>query len=552
MAPKVPGDGSMRLRYLFPAAMVGLTLGAVSSGLHAADPLPAWNDGPVKKAIIEFVTRVTDQSGKDFIPAAERIAVFDNDGTLWPENPVPFQVAFALDGLHRRIATKPELRDDPFVKAALGGDFMTLVADRYKGLFHIVALTHTGMSTEEFSRLVDDWMRTAKHPLFDRPYDECIYRPMREVLACLRANGFKTYIVSGGGADFMRVWSERVYGIPPEQVIGSHGQVKFEMRDGKPVLMKTLDQVFVDDREGKPVGIHQFIGRRPVMCFGNSDGDKAMLEYTTIGNPRPSFGLIVHHTDSSREYAYDAVPKSTGKLVEALADASRRGWFVVDMKNDWKQVLSDPSVTAIDILLEPDAVMLARAKAVNARLLEAYPDGFRLDARHRPHITLVQRFVRTADLEKVYIAAGKVVQSANVRGMKLEASRHYYIPDGATGVAGIVIKPTTGLIKLHHDLLAAVAPYTVQTGTSDAFVTTPDDLIMSPALIGYVSAFVPKSSGERFNPHVSTGVAPRGYLDSMLKEPFSSFAFSPASAAVYQLGQYGTAAKKLKEWGGNR
>jgi hypothetical protein len=316
-------------------------IGARPSRLHAGDPLPSWNEGPARKAIIEFVTRVADENGKDLVPPAERVAVFDNDGTLWPENPVPFQMAFALDSLNRQISTRPELKDDPFVNAALRGDLAKLLADHYKGLFHVIALTHTGMTTEGFSRQVDDWVRTARHPFFRRPYDECIYLPMREVLAYLRANRFKTYIVSGGGADFMRVWSERVYGIPPEQVVGSHGQVKFAMRDGRPVLLKTLDQLFVDDREGKPVGIHHFIGRRPIMCFGNSDGDKAMLEYTTMGNPRPSFGLIVHHTDADREYAYDAKPKSTGKLVEALADAPGRGWVVVDMKNDWKQILSE-------------------------------------------------------------------------------------------------------------------------------------------------------------------------------------------------------------------
>jgi phosphoglycolate phosphatase-like HAD superfamily hydrolase len=535
-------------RSLLSVALVILAIGTVPPRLHAADPLPAWNEGPAKKAILAFVTRVTDEGDKDFIPLAERIAVFDNDGTLWPENPVPFQLAFALDGLKRLIATKPEATRDPYVNAALSGDITKLLADHYKGLFHIIALTHAGITAKEFATRVDDWMRAAKHPRYGRPYDDCVYRPMREVLAYLRASGFKTFIVSGGGADFMRAWSERVYGIPPEQVVGSHAQVTYELRDGQPVLVKTLDHVFVDDGEGKPVGIHQFVGRQPVLCFGNSDGDKAMLEYTTIGNPRPSLGLIVHHTDADREYAYDAEPKSTGRLVEALEDAPKRGWVVIDMKDDWKQVLSDPSVTAIDILLEPDGTMLERAAATNARLREGDPRGFRLDARHRPHITLVQRFVRTADLVKVYTAAGEVLDGVKVQDMMLKAFKYYYIPDGETGLAGILIEPTPDLVKLQQNLIQAIAPYAVESGTSDAFVTTPDDLIMNRALIDYVSCFVPKAAGERYNPHVTTGVGPRHYLDEMVREPFPSFTFSPAGAAVYQLGQYGTAAKQLKEW----
>lgn len=310
----------------------------VSSAAFAEDRLPSWNDGAAKQSILEFVEKVTKEGGPEFIPVPERIAVFDNDGTLWPENPVPFQLAFAVDSLKLLLNDKPELKSDDFVTAAIAGDSAKLLADHHKGLFHILGLTHAGMTTGEFDQRVFAWMKSAKHPRFGRPYDECIYQPMLEVLTYLRANGFKTFIVSGGGADFMRVWSERVYGIPPEQVVGSRGGVKFEMRDGKPVLIKTLEDFFVDDKAGKPVGIHQIIGRRPVMAFGNSDGDKEMLEYTTIGNSRASFGLIVHHTDMAREYAYDASPKSSGKLVEALADAPNRGWKVVSMKDDWRTI----------------------------------------------------------------------------------------------------------------------------------------------------------------------------------------------------------------------
>jgi phosphoserine phosphatase len=320
------------------ATAVFATLVFVARFARANDPLPSWNDGAAKQAIIASVEKVTKQGTPEFIPVPERIAVFDNDGTLWPENPVPFQLAFGLDSLKLKLHDKPELKDDPFVSAALAGDHAKLLADHHKGLFHILGLTHAGMTTDEFDQRVSAWITTAKHPRFDQTYDQCVYQPMQEVLAYLRANGFKTFIVSGGGADFMRVWSERVYGIPPEQVVGSRAGITFEMRDGKPVLLKTLDNIFVDDKAGKPVGIHQMIGRRPVMAFGNSDGDKEMLEYTTIGNPRASFGLIVHHTDAGREYAYDANPRSSGKLVEALSDAPKRGWTVVSMKDDWRTI----------------------------------------------------------------------------------------------------------------------------------------------------------------------------------------------------------------------
>jgi phosphoglycolate phosphatase-like HAD superfamily hydrolase len=306
----------------------------------AADPLPSWNSGPAKQAILDFVAKVTDPDSKEFVPVPERLAVFDNDGALWPENPMPFQLAFALDELKRRLPDEPAWKDDPMVQAALAGDLPTLLADHYKGIFHIIDLTGSGMTTEDFSDRVRAWFATAKHPRFDRPYDQLAYQPMLEVLEFLRANGFKTCIVSGGGADFMRVFAERVYGIPPEQVIGSNTRTVFELRDSGPVLVKTMKDLFIDDKSGKPVAIHQFLGRRPIACFGNSDGDKAMLEYTTINNPYPSFGLIVHHTDANREYAYDSSPKSSGKLVEALADAPKRGWIVVDMKTDWKKIFA--------------------------------------------------------------------------------------------------------------------------------------------------------------------------------------------------------------------
>jgi phosphoglycolate phosphatase-like HAD superfamily hydrolase len=328
---------------LRPAARICLVLASLLNTVALADDfLPSWNEGAAKSAILAFVEQVTKEGTEHFVPVAERIAVFDNDGTLWPENPLPFQAAFAFDEIKRKAASDPKIAANPMVQAAIAGDVGKLLEGKHHdGLMQIMALTHAGMTTDEFAASVNDWLNTAKHPRFGKPYDQLTYQPMQEVLLYLRANDFKTYIVSGGGADFMRVWSERVYGIPPEQVIGSTSRTQFELRDGTPVLVKTMEHLFVDDKEGKPVGIHQFIGRRPIACFGNSDGDKAMMEYTTINNPRPSFGLIVHHTDAEREYAYDANPRSSGKLVDALKDAPMRGWTVVDMKKDWQRVFAE-------------------------------------------------------------------------------------------------------------------------------------------------------------------------------------------------------------------
>ena len=332
----------------FNRTLTALLLAAASSLAAPGDPvsqvppaLASWHDTAAKKAVVDFVTRVSDEESPDFVPPAERIAVFDNDGTLWPENPMPFQLAFALDELKRRLPEEPEWKDDPTVQAALDGNLPALLADHYKGLFRIIELTGSGMTTVEFADRVRHWLATAKHPRFDRPYDQLTYQPMQELLAYLRAHGFKIFLVSGGGADFMRVFSERVYGVPPEQVIGSNARTVYELRKSGPVLVKTMDALFIDDKAGKPVAIHQFIGRRPIACFGNSDGDKEMLEYTTIDNPRPSLGLLVHHTDAEREYAYDAKPKSSGKLVEARTDAPERGWIVVDMEKDWAEVFVD-------------------------------------------------------------------------------------------------------------------------------------------------------------------------------------------------------------------
>ena len=531
-----------------------LALLLLTNAAFAADPLPSWNDGPTKQGIISFVDKVTKEGSPAFVPPAERIATFDNDGTLWCEQPLPVQLYFALDRVKALAPQHPEWKTKEPFASLLKGDLKTALAGGDRALLEIVMATHTGMTTVEFEQIVKDWIATAKHPKTGKLYTEMVYQPMLELLAYLRANGFKNYIVSGGGIEFMRPWTEKVYGIPPEQVVGSSIKTKFEMRDGKPVLVRLPQLNFNDDKGGKPVGINQHIGRRPIAAFGNSAGDEQMLEYTQ-GGSSARFMLLVLHDDAAREYAYGpakGLPNvKLGAFTQAVYDkAQKEGWTVVSMKDDWKQVFpfERSPVTAIDILLEPDATMLQHAEAVNARLLKVYPKGFALDATHRPHITMIQRFVRTADLDKVYAAAGQVLARANVTAMKLEAFKYYYIPSKDIGLSGIVAKPTPELLKLQADLIAAVTPFTVETGTSTAFVTTPDDPVIDPFLIQYVSAFVPKASGEHFNPHVTTGVALREYLDKMLAEPFESFTFSPAGAAVYQLGQFGTASKKLKEW----
>jgi hypothetical protein len=312
---------------------------------------------------------------------------------------------------------------------------------------------------------------------------------------------------------------------------------------------------FNNDKAGKPVTIHQHIGRAPTAAFGNSVGDQQMLEYTA-GSGGARFGLLVLHDDAAREYAYGPVlglpEPQLGAFTPALHEqAMRAGWTVVSMKDDWQRVYPFEAgpVTAINILLEPDATMLQRCEANNARLLNVFPKGFALDASHRPHVTLLQRFVRTADLDKVYAAADEVFAGTDVLGLRMEAFKYYYILSGAIGLAGIVARASPELRALQRDLIEAAAPFSVTTGGSDAFATTPDDPVIDPLLIDYVSAFVQKSAGEQFSPHVTTGIAPRDYLDKMLAEPFESFTFSPAGAAVYQLGQFGTAAKKLHDCG---
>lgn len=315
-----------------------LSASAFAQTAAAADPLPSWNDGAAKQAILSFVAAVTREGSPDFVSPAQRIATFDNDGTLWVEQPIPVQLAFALDRVKAMAPLHPEWKDTQPFKAALEGDMKTLAESGDHGLAELVMATHAGMTTEEFEKIVTDWLGKARDPKFKRAHTELVYQPMIELLACLRANGFKTFIVSGGGIEFMRPWTERVYGVPPEQVIGSSIKTKFQMRDGRPVLFRLPEVNFNDDKAGKPVGINQHIGRRPIASFGNSDGDLEMLQWTTMAGGR-RFGLIVHHTDAEREYAYDR-NVSLGRLDKALDIATLNKWTVVDMKTDWKRIFA--------------------------------------------------------------------------------------------------------------------------------------------------------------------------------------------------------------------
>jgi hypothetical protein len=308
---------------------------------QAADSLPSWNDGKAKQTVVNFVKRVTTKDSKDFVPPAARIAVFDNDGTLWAEQPMYFQLAFALDRVKALAPQRPEWKDKEPFASLLKGDLKGALAGGEPAIVQIVMATHAGMTTEVFEKTVRDWIATAKHPKTGRRYVEMVYQPMLELLRYLRANGFKTFIVSGGGAEFMRVFSEKVYGIPPEQVIGSTGKLKFELRDGKPVLVKLPEIDFIDDKAGKPVGIQKHIGRRPILAFGNSDGDLQMLQWTAAGSGARFMGLV-HHTDAEREWAYDR-KSSIGRLDKALDEAQAKGWTVVDMKDDWKTIFPPES-----------------------------------------------------------------------------------------------------------------------------------------------------------------------------------------------------------------
>ena len=316
--------------------LIGLVAIWFSVGTFAADALPSWNKTASKQAIIEFVKKTTSKRSPDFVPEAERIAVFDNDGTLWSEQPFYFQLSFALDRVKALAPQHPEWKTTEPFASVLKNDLKGVMAGGEAGLIKLIAASHANTTAEEFAAVVSDWLATAKHPKTGKPYDQMVYQPMLELLGYLRKNGFKTFIVSGGGIDFMRVFAEQAYGIPPEQVIGSSLHSKYEVINGVPTITKVAKLNFNDDKEGKPVGIYQHIGRRPIFAAGNSDGDYQMLEWTTAGKGA-RFGLIVHHTDAEREWAYDR-ESHIGTLNKGLDDAKSKGWLLVDMKTDWKVI----------------------------------------------------------------------------------------------------------------------------------------------------------------------------------------------------------------------
>jgi phosphoglycolate phosphatase-like HAD superfamily hydrolase len=320
----------MNVKLLVPILFVAL------ASLNAQDPLPSWNDNAPKKAIIAFVEKVTKEGSPGFVPLNERIATFDNDGTLWAEQPIYFQFLFAMDRIKALAPQHPEWKTREPFKSVLAGDMKALFATGEKGFLEIIARTHAGMTTAEFEQIVRDWFKTARHPRFNRPYNQLVYQPMLELLAYLRANGFKTFVVSGGGVEFMRVFASDAYGIPPDQIVGSMGKLKYEMQNGKPVLIKLPEVLFIDDKQGKPEGIQNFIGQRPVFAFGNSDGDQQMLEWTA-GGSGTRFMALVHHDDAEREWAYDR-KSHIGTLDKAWDEANAKGWTVVSMKDDWKNI----------------------------------------------------------------------------------------------------------------------------------------------------------------------------------------------------------------------
>jgi phosphoserine phosphatase len=322
---------------VFTRAFAGVFLLALLLPFSAqAEDLPSWNDGKSKQAIVDFVTKVTDEKNADFVKPEDRIAVFDNDGTLWSEQPYYFQLGFALDRVKALAPEHPEWKETEPFKSVLAGDLKGMAASGEKGLVELMMATHAGMTTDSFNTIVTDWFAASKHPKTGKPYNEMTFLPMRELLDYLRANGFKTFIVSGGGVEFMRPITEHAYGIPPEQVVGSTIATEYALVDGEPVLNRLPKIDFIDDGAGKPVGINKFIGRRPIFAAGNSDGDYEMLRWVTGGKPN-SFGLIVHHTDAAREYAYDR-ESHFGKLNKAMDEADQRNWLLVDMKNDWKKI----------------------------------------------------------------------------------------------------------------------------------------------------------------------------------------------------------------------
>lgn len=319
------------------AASAVLVAALIDTPARAADPLPSWNDTPTKKAIVAFVVKVTKEGSQDFVPVPERIATFDNDGTLWCEQPMYVQLIFALDRVKELAPKHPEWKEKEPFASLLKGDVRAALAGGDKAILEIVMATHAGMTTVEFEQTVRQWLATARHPKFKRPFTECVYQPMLELLAYLRAHEFKTFIVSGGGIEFMRPWTQGVYGIPPEQVVGSSIKTRYEYRNGKPVLVRLAEIDFIDDKVGKPIGINSHIGRRPIAAFGNSDGDRQMLEWTQ-GGGGPRLMMLVHHDDTEREFSYGPESKIGTFSDSLMSEAGKQGWNVISIKKDWNRV----------------------------------------------------------------------------------------------------------------------------------------------------------------------------------------------------------------------
>ncbi len=447
-----------RRQNLLAAALV-CALAFTTTIARAADPLPSWNDGKAKQSIIDFVAKVTTPGSPDFVPVAERIAMFDNDGTLWCEQPVPVQFYFALDRVKALAPQHPEWKTKEPFASLLKGDVKTALAGGDHALLELFMATHAGMTTVEFEQIVKDWIATAKHPKTGKLFTDMVYQPMLEVLAYLRANGFKNFIVSGGGIEFMRPWTEQVYGIPPEQVVGSSIKTKFEMRDGKPVLVRLPELNFNDDKADKPVGINQHIGRRPIAAFGNSVGDQQMLEYTQ-GGSGARFELLVLHDDAAREFAYGparglpdvkrVLHAGAGRpCEEGRLDRRQHEGRLEDRSSRPRSPRSPPLTSCWSRTPRCSSMPPPTTPACSRSSRKASP----WMRRTRPHITMIQCFVRTADLDKVYAAAGKVLAGANVTAMKLEAFKYYYAPAGAIGVAGICREADAGIAQAasgHH------------------------------------------------------------------------------------------------------
>jgi phosphoglycolate phosphatase-like HAD superfamily hydrolase len=515
----------------------------------STDPLPSWNEGASKQAIIGFITKTTKEGSPDFIPVADRIACFDNDGTLWTEQPLPFQLFFVIDRIKAMAPQHPEWKNKQPFKSVLEGDLKTALAGGEKAMLEMMMVTHAGMTTDEFYKSVKDWMATATHPKTGRHYNEMVYQPMLELLNYLRANGYKPFIISGGGIDFMRVWAEDAYGIPPYQVVGSSFKTQYDTSVTPPVLIKLAEINFNDDKLGKPVGIYEHIGKRPVFTAGNSDGDWAMMQYTSTGIG-PRFGMFVHHTDSVREYAYGADP-GLAQLKKGLEDAAKYHWVIVDMKNDWKTIYpfdgkSQSEIAAIDVLLDPDQTMLDSAKVYNDLMRENYngPGSYSLDTKHAPHITVLQCFVRTADLEKVYAAVSVVVKSEQPAKEILTANGLYYLPYNGLGLEGITIQATPDILRFQEKVIQALKPYFVN-GTTAAFIQNADGTPVARPTADYVNKFVTEHSGAKYNPHVTIGLAHEDFLKELLAKPYHTYTFKSSSVSIYQLGDFGTAQKKL-------